>query len=73
MLKFCIAVLLILIASFAFSFLAAGQQEKYYKEPTERKNTEIYPFYELWGYIAAPIAGLLVVSTVVYRARKKGN
>ncbi len=69
MLSFCILVLLILAASFAFSFLAAGQ-EKSYTEPVERKNTRIYPFYELWGYIGTVVAIILVISTVAYKIKK---
>ena len=68
MLKFCIVVLLILAASFVFSFLAT-EQEKVYKAPAERKNTEIYPFYELWGYVGAVVAVILVISTVADRLK----
>lgn len=70
MLKFAVIVLFLLSASFFLNFLSL-EQEKYYKEPVERKNTEIYPFYELWAYIAVPIAALLAVSTVVCMVRKK--
>lgn len=68
MFKLPIILLILVVVSFALSYFAS-EYEKQYREPTERKNTRIYPFYELWGYIAVAVVIVLVIGTVINKLK----
>ena len=66
MLKFLVFISIFLSISLILNIVAL-EKEKDYTEPTEKKNTQIYPFYELWGYIALAIGLILAFSTIIHK------
>ncbi len=68
MLKLSAILIIFLVSSFFFNYTTIGMA-KTYKEPVEMKNNEIYPFYELWGYMAALIFLVLLISTIIHKRK----
>ncbi len=69
-LKFVAIILFILLLSFSL-YLASEELRKSYSESVEKKNTEIYPFYELWAFIAIVIILILLISTLIHKAKNR--
>ena len=70
--KLLVLLIGVLILSLILSQFST-ELKKGYTEKTERKNSEIYPFYELWIYMGIVVILILGSSTIIKRSRKRKN
>ncbi len=71
-LKFAVAVIIILAVSFTLSYLSEfNKSGKIVYNTTGLNNGQPEQFYQIWIYIIGTIATILAMSTVIYKIKKK--